>query len=647
MMDIKIKSIVKGHYFYGILCAVISFIVYLLTLAPTVYWGDSGELITVAYTLGIAHPSGYPTWTLLGHLFTYLPFGSVAWRVNLMSAVFGSLAVMLLYFVCWKVTKSKIASFTASLIFGFSATFWSQAVIAEVYTMHAFFMALNILILLHWREKQDAGDPKHIKWLYLFSFTYGLSLTHHLTSVLLFPGFAYFILVKKHEKWFKVEWNKEILNLKTIGICVGLLLVGLLPYAYLPIRSSMDPVMDWGNPETLENFVGHVSGGQYSFLRFYFLNDVTSLWKTLPFSLRALTQDFNLVLIMVFFFSLVGAYCLLKTHLERSIMFLMIILPIYLNNVGYIIPDIEVYYIPIFMLMCVFAAGSIKILNEFTAKKAGWIILLLLIIILTIVFQNFPLINLSSEYAYKSYDENVIKNLNSRSFLIIIDSMSDFSHEIYVEKSNNVTVFVTSMAGSKVYLQSFMSEGINLNLNNITKSKANLTETKVKYLLAEKIIHQLSGKEKIYLIDSVNSNPNINNPKYELAYRGLFYEVVGGTSKIPLNDIKYNLVLPKNDLRGDAKTLKKIYSNLYFKEAVNQLKVNNTESAVNLFIQAVNLNNDLSEANYNLAALYYNAGEFELAYTYAKKAYASNPNDNETKSLLSMIGKRIKTGNAK
>lgn len=97
------RTFVTSNYFIGGLTGLISFIVYLLTLAPTVYWGDSGELITVAYTLGIAHPSGYPTYTLLGHLFTYIPFGSIAWRVNLMSAVFASLAVMLLYFVCWKV----------------------------------------------------------------------------------------------------------------------------------------------------------------------------------------------------------------------------------------------------------------------------------------------------------------------------------------------------------------------------------------------------------------------------------------------------------------------------------------------------------------------------------------------------------------
>ncbi|MEK6846498.1 MAG: DUF2723 domain-containing protein, partial [Nanoarchaeota archaeon] len=216
MSPLNLTKIINRHYLWGVLILIISSLLYLLTLSPTVSWGDSGELATVAYTLGIAHPSGYPTYTLLGHLFTYIPFGSVAWRVNLMSAVFASLTVLLLYFICYKLTSSKLASFAASLVLAFSTTFWSQAVVAEVYTMNTFFMALNLLILLHWREKQEAGEP-HKRWLYLFSLTYGLSLTHHLTSIFLLPGFFYLILVKKQggEEEAKILCGDFNLNIDT------------------------------------------------------------------------------------------------------------------------------------------------------------------------------------------------------------------------------------------------------------------------------------------------------------------------------------------------------------------------------------------------------------------------------------------------
>ena len=85
-------------------------IVYILTLSRSVYFGDSGELIAAAYTLGIAHPPGYPLYTMLAHLFTYLPFGTLAFRVNLFSAVTSSLTVVVIYFICLKLTSNRLAS---------------------------------------------------------------------------------------------------------------------------------------------------------------------------------------------------------------------------------------------------------------------------------------------------------------------------------------------------------------------------------------------------------------------------------------------------------------------------------------------------------------------------------------------------------
>ncbi|MFH0774464.1 MAG: DUF2723 domain-containing protein [bacterium] len=93
----------KIDYLGGFLVLFISFGVYLYTLTPTVGFHDSGELITVAYTLGIAHPPGYPLYTLLGKVFcTLIPIGNIAYRMNMESALFASLAVMMTYFITLK-----------------------------------------------------------------------------------------------------------------------------------------------------------------------------------------------------------------------------------------------------------------------------------------------------------------------------------------------------------------------------------------------------------------------------------------------------------------------------------------------------------------------------------------------------------------
>ena len=94
-----------------------SLVLYIYTLAPSVPpQGDAGELITVAYTLGIAHPPGYPLFTLLAHLFTYLPINSIAWRVNLFSALAHSLTLVFVYLIIEKITKNKLAAIATAAI---------------------------------------------------------------------------------------------------------------------------------------------------------------------------------------------------------------------------------------------------------------------------------------------------------------------------------------------------------------------------------------------------------------------------------------------------------------------------------------------------------------------------------------------------
>ena len=85
------------------------FLFYLFSLHPTVSAGDSGELITAAYTLGIAHPPGYPLWTILGKIFTIIiPFGNIAYRVNLMSAFIGACTCAIFNFIVKKVALKKV-----------------------------------------------------------------------------------------------------------------------------------------------------------------------------------------------------------------------------------------------------------------------------------------------------------------------------------------------------------------------------------------------------------------------------------------------------------------------------------------------------------------------------------------------------------
>ena len=180
-------SIRADYRVYAALVGLLAFLVYLRTLAPTVMWYDMGELTTTSYVLGIAHNTGYPLYILLGKLFTFLPFGDVAYRVNLMSAVFAALTVSVVFVIIHDLTKSILAALFGALTLAFSSTLWSTAVWAESYSLNAFFTAVITLLLLRWREGGQARQ------LYLASLLFGLSMGNHRLILLLVPGILLFL----------------------------------------------------------------------------------------------------------------------------------------------------------------------------------------------------------------------------------------------------------------------------------------------------------------------------------------------------------------------------------------------------------------------------------------------------------------------
>jgi tetratricopeptide (TPR) repeat protein len=233
------------------LAALVALVVYVRTLGPTVTGEDSGELITAAYTLGVAHPPGYPLWTLLAKLFTFIPYGTVAWRVNLMSAVLGAASVYVATLVSLKLAMRRWAAVVAALAFAFIAEYWSQAVIAEVYTLNMLLILLCLFVLLEWYE------TRRTRLLYTLAFCFGLGMANHNTMMLCGPVFVGFILFIDRD---------PLLRWRTYAACTTLsLAVALLLYLYLPIGSLRNTPMDWGNPETFENWWDHITRKQYAF----------------------------------------------------------------------------------------------------------------------------------------------------------------------------------------------------------------------------------------------------------------------------------------------------------------------------------------------------------------------------------------------
>lgn len=257
----------------ALLATLFAFIVYLITLAPGITWhndgADGGDLITATVTGGVPHPSGYPTYLLLGSLFARLPFGDLAWRFNLMSAVGAACAAGFTVLAaatslcrvphgerCVDITAAGVAGMT----FAFSSLLWSQAVVAEVYSWNACFAVLVWYLMLQARASGKV-------WLWpLTAYLFGLGLGNHLSLLALAPAGLVLFLSSSE----KVRQDADTLSfcaLRHAAVAVVALVAfaaGLAIYGVLPLRAAHKAPVNWGGADTWEGFAWLVTGQAYA-----------------------------------------------------------------------------------------------------------------------------------------------------------------------------------------------------------------------------------------------------------------------------------------------------------------------------------------------------------------------------------------------
>ncbi|HYJ34372.1 MAG TPA: DUF2723 domain-containing protein [Candidatus Binatia bacterium] len=257
--------------------ALLALWVYIQTLSPTVAWvnqgEDSGDLLAAAVTLGIAHPTGYPLFVLLGRVASLIPFGATAFRVNLIAALAGAASVFFLALLVLELAspppergasdprddpradprsgahlRALIAAVAAALAYAFSRGAWSQSVLAEVYTLNAAFLGAIL-----WAAARAArtGSVRHLA---LAAFLLGLGLTNHL--LLLAAGAAVFVVAVRLA-------SRRSIGALEIVLSFLLFVWGATLVLYLPIRALRVPEFSWGAPNTPERLWWVLSGAQY------------------------------------------------------------------------------------------------------------------------------------------------------------------------------------------------------------------------------------------------------------------------------------------------------------------------------------------------------------------------------------------------
>ena len=343
---------------------------YLRTLLPSLGLADTFEFQVVVPRLAVAHPTGYPLYVLLGKLFTLLPFGNVAWRVNLASAAFATGAVLVLYALVRRLAAPDpgaagsgrlaqhvtrwLPALVAALALAFSSTFWSQAVVAEVYALHNLLVAAILYFLLGASSDSRLPAPRlslSRRWQ-VVGFLVGLGLTNHLTTALLLPAVA-----------LALAWDRPRLRPRDWLIAVGLALLGLSVYLFIPLRW---PALNRGELMTLRQFVTYITGGQFhAALRLDGWRDPVR-WGIVG---RVFREPFGWAGLGL---AAIGVVWLAIGRRRALALTGATFLAFVLYGLDYYVPDISVFLLPAHVILAIWIGAGILALTALVSRLHQW-----------------------------------------------------------------------------------------------------------------------------------------------------------------------------------------------------------------------------------------------------------------------------------
>ena len=509
-----------------IIVSILALLVYLRTMAPTITWrhygADGGDLIAAVATQGVPHPTGYPTYTLLGQLFLLLPWGDPAYRLNLMSAVFAALAVGLLYLILLSTfrlfrhqrleLRDRLVAAAAALAFALSPLFWSQALITEVYTLNAFFIALVVYLALRWME-----EPRP-RTLAAAALACGLGAGNHVTILFLVPALAFLLVPRRRH--LPASAGRVFLTALPF-------LIGLGVYAYLPLAAAHHPPVNWGDPSSWRGFLWTVSGRLY---RDYFLGLPL---RHLPARFAAwaglLVRQFGW---WGFLLGLVGCWSLWERARGLALFSSALFLGYSAYAVAYDTADSQVNLIPALFFFALWLGwGLVYVLAEIrrmTSPASRWsraltLALVLLIPLLSLVIHA-PDMDVSADTEARDYGLAVLDALQPRAILVAETDRHTFTlwYMRYAERRRpDVAVF-------------------DANLLNLAWYRANAAHVHPGVDLSATVIQALGADPALspYLVSLVEGNwdsrpvyftdpsPSVQQ-RYQLAEEGLVHRVLG------------------------------------------------------------------------------------------------------------------------
>lgn len=392
----------------------IPFAVYISTLAATYVLVDSSEFALCINYWGVCHPPGFPLYTLVGKIFVLIfPFGSLIYKVNLLSAIFGALSVFLLYNIISRITRDKLLSFLLCLLFASSSIFWEYAIAADVFVFGTFLTALVFYFVFLGRSN------------FAF-FVLGMAASHfYLSAIMLLPILWYFWPKKRSALW------------QFLVFSLGLFTLGFWPQVVMYFRMQAEPAVNWGHVASLGQYIDFVRRREFG--SFFLLQteatkfSFTFLFKHVASFAGSIFVNMGLILPIVALVFLVWG----KFWKDKKIVFAVVCF--FLLSLAAIVvlatfdptvpfspfPVGKFYLVPLTAALLVVGFG-LKLFEEKVGQR-NLILLLLALLVLISLFVNFGKRNFKNLLFSESLVLDALSTLPAGSLAIVVDHFFYFN----------------------------------------------------------------------------------------------------------------------------------------------------------------------------------------------------------------------------
>ena len=548
---------------------------YLYNLCPTIFVGDSPEIITATHTLGIAHPPGYPAFTVISRFFVEIfPFGNPAYRSNFVNAFFLLLCICLMF---------EEIPITLILYFSLSPLVFKSALYTEVFTLNLLFAVIVVFLLKN-------GKRKHI---FLASFIFGIGLANHQTLVLLLPGVFYLL----HRKKFFTKEN--------ISYLLVFFLLGFSINFFLLIRAKQSPVLNWGEPVNFKKLLRVLlrkDYGTFALTGSHYKLRISSFFESFVFGFKFFGPFFVFFPLTYFFYKKTPFLNFLFISFFFTGPFFYFFSGLHSSNAKFIEAIIERFYLlPSFFAILIGA----QVLKNLKFKKIIEVSAVLLSVLF--IFENQKTC-LKNFYSLSDFTDTVLRQTSPSDALVIQkgavgdDLIFALAYKKFVEGRPSPQIFspfgaifprlnLTDLKKfEKKYFFAFSKNQVpaNFKFENFLWKEKRTFEDEIFWRISGLYDYRVRSFEILYFYFNL-----LEHPSFQMAE---ITNVLG-------EDIDWLLV----NVGSIWQSLRK------------------TKRAKVCYEKAIKLNPSLAEAFNNLAVLYYHRKNYAGAYEYFRKAVRIQP----------------------